>query len=370
MKFTCSQQKLSKALNIVSKAVSTKTTVPVLKGIMLSATGNMLILSASDLDLSIEKIIDVNVIEEGLSVIPAKLFGDIIRKLPNEEILIEEEENGNICIKTSKTEFKIIGFSAEDFPNLSDDEKNKNMISLDREIFKNMISGTSFAAATDESRGVLTGVLIEIEENCINMVALDGFRMSVNRETMNNDENKNIIISAKILNEINKIIAESDKEGDIKISFGQKKAFIKVDDTNIILRLLEGDFIKYRDILPKTCSTTVIISKAELIESIERASLLAKEGKNNLIRIAIKNNLFTLTSKSEEGNVKEEVIMEKQGEDLEIGFNSKYMLDALKAIDDEYVKIELNTSITPALIKPVEGDFYEYLVLPVRISLN
>ena len=156
MKFTCSQQKLSKALNIVSKAVSTKTTVPVLKGIMLSATGNMLILSASDLDLSIEKIIDVNVIEEGLSVIPAKLFGDIIRKLPNEEILIEEEENGNICIKTSKTEFKIIGFSAEDFPNLSDDEKNKNMISLDREIFKNMISGTSFAAATDESRGVLT----------------------------------------------------------------------------------------------------------------------------------------------------------------------------------------------------------------------
>lgn len=370
MKFTCNQQKLSKALNIVSKAVSTKTTVPVLKGIMLRTIENMLILSASDLDLSIEKIMNVNVTEEGSAVIPAKLFGDIIRKLPNEEILIEEEENGNICIKTSKSEFKIIGFPSDEFPNLNDDEKNKITISLDREIFKNMISGTSFAATTDESRGVLTGVLIEIEENCINMVALDGFRMAVNREAMKNAENRNIIISAKILNEINKIISESDGEEDIQISIGQKKAFIMVDDTHIILRLLEGEFIRYRDILPKTCGTTVTISRSEFIESIERASLLAKEGKNNLIRVTIKNNLLTLTSKSEEGNVKEEIIMEKQGEDLEIGFNSKYMLDALKAIDDEYIKIELNTSITPALIKPVEGDFYEYLVLPVRISLN
>ena len=370
MKFTCSQQKLSKALNIVSKAVSTKTTIPVLKGIMLHTVENMLILSASDLDLSIEKIMNVNVMEEGSAVIPAKLFGDIIRKLPNEEIMIEEEENSVICIKTSKSEFKIIGFSSEEFPNLSEEEQNMNIMSFDRDIFKNMVSGTSFAATTDESRGVLTGVLIEIEESCVNMVALDGFRMAVKREFMKNAENKNIIISAKILNEINKIISESDGEDDIKISLGQKKAFITVDETNIILRLLEGEFISYRDILPKTCSTTVTISRSEFIESIERASLLAKEGKNNLIRVTIKNNLLTLTSKSEEGNVREEIIMEKQGEDLEIGFNSKYMLDALKAIDDEYVKIELNTSITPALIKPVEGDFYEYLVLPVRISLN
>lgn len=370
MKFTCSQQKLSKALNIVSKAVSTRTTIPVLKGILLKSEGNSLILSASDLDLSIEKAIDVNVIEEGSVVIPAKLFGDIVRKLPNEEILIEEEENNVIMIKTSKSEFKIIGFSSEEFPNLSDEEENLNELSFDREIFKSMISRTSFAATIDESKGVLTGVLIEIEENYINMVALDGFRMAVTRELMKNAENNNIIISAKILNEINKIISESDGEEDIKISLGQKKAFIKVDTTHIILRLLEGEFIKYRDILPKSCSTTVNISRGELIESIERASLLAKEGKNNLIRINIKNNLLTLTSKSEEGNVKEEIIMEKTGEDLEIGFNSKYMLDALKVIDDEYVKIELNTSITPALVKPIEGNLYEYLILPVRISSN
>ena len=145
MKFTCSQQKLSKALNIVSKAVSTRTTIPVLKGILLKSEENNLILSASDLDLSIEKAIDVNVIEEGSVVIPAKLFGDIVRKLPNEEILIEEEENNVIMIKTSKSEFKIIGFSSEEFPNLSDEEENINELSFDREIFKSMISRTSFA---------------------------------------------------------------------------------------------------------------------------------------------------------------------------------------------------------------------------------
>ena len=200
MKFTCSQQKLSKALNIVSKAVSTRTTIPVLKGILLKSEENNLILSASDLDLSIEKAIDVNVIEEGSVVIPAKLFGDIVRKLPNEEILIEEEENNVIMIKTSKSEFKIIGFSSEEFPNLSDEEENLNELSFDREIFKSMISRTSFAATIDESKGVLTGVLIEIEENYINMVALDGFRMAVTREIMKNAENNNIIISAKILN--------------------------------------------------------------------------------------------------------------------------------------------------------------------------
>lgn len=370
MKFTCSQQKLSKALNIVSKAVSVRTTIPVLKGILLKCENDSLTLSASDLDLSIEKTMEVHVIEEGTVVIPAKLFGDIVRKLPNEEILIEQEENNVVMIKTSKSEFKIIGFEGDEFPNLSDEESELNELSFNCEIFKSMVSRTSFAATADESKGVLTGVLIEIEPDYINMVALDGFRMAVTREIMKNAESSNIIISAKILNEINKIISESDAEQDIKILLGQKKAFIRFDTTHIILRLLEGDFIKYRDILPKSCSTTVTISRGELIDSIERASLLAKEGKNNLIRINIKNNLLTLTSKSEEGNVKEEIIMEKQGEDMEIGFNSKYMLDALKAIEDEFVNIELNTSITPALIKPLDGNLYEYLVLPVRISSN
>ena len=371
MKFTCSQQSLSKALNTVSKAVTTRTTIPILKGILLktSADGS-LTLSASDLDLSIEKKIDVNVEEEGSVVVLSKLFSDIIRKLPNEQILIEEKENNTIMIKTNSSEFTIVGLPADEFPNINDVAENSNVLSFDKEIFKDMVKKTSFAASIDEAKGIIVGVLMEMEPDYVNMVALDGFRMAVAREEMKNAESKNIIISSKIINEVNKIVSETDPEGDINIMLNDKKAVILVDNTKVIIRLMDGEFIKYKDILPKVNKTKVEIGRAVLLESIERASLLAKEGKNNLIKLSIKNNLMTITSKSEEGNVKEEIIMEKTGDDLEIGFNSKYVIDVLKAVDDEQVMMEFNTSTTPCLVKPLTGNRYEYLILPVRIASN
>ena len=371
MKFTCSQQSLSKALNTVSKAVTTRTTIPILKGILLKTSADgTLTLSASDLDLSIEKKIDVNVEQEGSVVVLSKLFSDIIRKLPNEQILIEEKENNTIMIKTNSSEFTIVGLPADEFPNINDAADNSNVLSFDKEIFKDMVKKTSFAASIDEAKGIIVGVLMEMEPNYVNMVALDGFRMAVAREEMKNAESKNIIISSKIINEVNKIVSETDSEGDINIMLSDKKAVILVDNTKVIIRLMDGEFIKYKDILPKVNKTKVEIGRAVLLESIERASLLAKEGKNNLIKLSIKNNLMTITSKSEEGNVKEEIIMEKTGDDLEIGFNSKYVIDVLKAVDDEQVMMEFNTSTTPCLVKPLTGNRYEYLILPVRIASN
>ena len=371
MKFTCSQQSLSKALNTVSKAVTTRTTIPILKGILLKTSADgTLTLSASDLDLSIEKKIDVNVEQEGSVVVLSKLFSDIIRKLPNEQILIEEKENNTIMIKTNSSEFTIVGLPADEFPNINDAADNSNVLSFDKEIFKDMVKKTSFAASIDEAKGIIVGVLMEMEPDYVNMVALDGFRMAVAREEMKNAESKNIIISSKIINEVNKIVSETDPEGDINIMLSDKKAVILVDNTKVIIRLMDGEFIKYKDILPKVNKTKVEIGRAVLLESIERASLLAKEGKNNLIKLSIKNNLMTITSKSEEGNVKEEIIMEKTGDDLEIGFNSKYVIDVLKAVDDEQVMMEFNTSTTPCLVKPLTGNRYEYLILPVRIASN
>lgn len=371
MKFTCSQQSLSKALNTVSKAVTTRTTIPILKGILLKTSADgTLTLSASDLDLSIEKKIDVNVEQEGSVVVLSKLFSDIIRKLPNEQILIEEKENNTIMIKTNSSEFTIVGLPADEFPNINDAADNSNVLSFDKEIFKDMVKKTSFAASIDEAKGIIVGVLMEMEPDYVNMVALDGFRMAVAREEMKNAESKNIIISSKIINEVNKIVSETDSEGDINIMLSDKKAVILVDNTKVIIRLMDGEFIKYKDILPKVNKTKVEIGRAVLLESIERASLLAKEGKNNLIKLSIKNNLMTITSKSEEGNVKEEIIMEKTGDDLEIGFNSKYVIDVLKAVDDEQVMMEFNTSTTPCLVKPLTGNRYEYLILPVRIASN
>lgn len=371
MKFTCSQQSLSKALNTVSKAVTNRTTIPILKGILLKAdTDGTLTLSASDLDLSIEKKIDVHVEEEGSIVVLSKLFSDIIRKLPNGDIFIEEKENNTILIKTASSEFTIVGLEADEFPNINDLDEQSGKISFQKEIFKDMVKKTAFAASSDESKGILIGVLFEVKPESVSMVALDGFRMAVARRNADFGESKKIVVSAKILNEVNKIISETEDESDIDILLCDKKAVVLMDQTKIVIRLLEGEFIKYKDILPQNNQTKVKIERSGLLDSIERASLLAKEGKNNLIKLEIENNLLTITSKSEEGKVKEEVIMEKTGEDLEIGFNSKYVIDVLKAVEDEKVIIELNTSTTPCLVKPVEGNGFEYLILPVRIASN
>ena len=370
MKFSCNQHTLSKALNTVSKAVTSRTTIPILKGILLEVNDdNTLTLAASDLDLSIEKRIEVAAEEPGSVVVSARLFSDIIRKLPNEEIQIEEQENNTIIIKCMASEFTIVGQPADEFPNIGEINEEKKLV-LEKDLLKEMIKKTSFAASIDESKGIIVGVLIEMEEESLNMVALDGFRMAITRETMKNEEKKKIIIAARILNEINKIISENEDSNDIYFILDEKKAVFLLDGTKIVLRLLEGDFIKYNDILPKEYKTKVKVSRSELLNSIERASLLAKEGKNNLIKLSIFRDKILITSRSEEGNVKEEVFIEKEGADLDIGFNSKYILDVLKVVSDDSIALEFNTSVSPCLIKPVEGKKYEYLVLPVRISTN
>ena len=368
MKFTCNQQTLAKALNTVSKAVSSRTTIPILKGIMIKATEEgTLILTASDLEISIKKEIRADVQEPGAIVVMAKLFGDIIRKLPNEEILISCDESGTVLIKTSYSEFNVVSFPTDEFPEIGNKEEGSESITIDREIFREMIRKTAFAASVDESKGVLTGILTEIDEEYIKMVSLDGFRLALVKENMKSASPNKFIIAAKVMNEISKIISEDEENSDINIMLGEKREVINVGNNEIIIRRMEGEFIKYNDILPKENTTNVIVSKEMLLESIERASLLSREGKNNLIKMIIKNDLMTITSRSEEGNVKEEIIVEKTGNDLEIGFNSKFVLDVLKVIDDEQVSLNFKTGVSPCVVKPVEGDCYEYLILPVRI---
>ncbi len=371
MKFSCSQQNLTKALNIVSKAVTARTTIPILKGILLRVDENgELTMAASDLDLSIEKKFEVENFEPGEVVVQAKLFSDIIRKLPNSQVSVELK-NENILIKCASSEFNILGLSSDEFPNINIDIDPKERIAFDKEILKDMIRKTSFAASIDESRGVITGVLVEIKERKLSMVALDGFRMAVARENIINKKEQNIIIPAKIINEISKIITENEIElQDVDLYINDKRAVFLIGDTKVILRLLEGEFVDYNNILPKDSKCRVVVNREDLLESIERASLLAKVGKNNLIKLDIKDGNMEVTSKSEEGNVKEEVIISKEGDDLMIGFNSKYMIDALKAIDDESITMNFNTSISPCLLKPITGEEYEYLVLPVRITNN
>lgn len=369
MKFTCSQQSLSKALNTVSKAVTTRTTIPILKGILLETEGCQLKLAASDLELSIEKKIDVDVQEEGSLVVSSRLFSDIIRKLPSAPVEIEEMENNMVIIRCMASEFTIVGQSSEEFPSLGDIGEEQRLI-FNKEVFKDMVKKTSFAASIDESKGIIVGVLMDMSADSLTMAALDGFRMAIARESMKNEEEKKIVISARILNDISKIIMDSNEEEDISLILDTKRAVVISDQTKIVLRLLDGEFIKYKDILPKEHKTRITASKTDLLSSMERASLLAKEGKNNLIKMTIEEGRLTITSRSEEGNVKEEITVEQEGAGLEIGFNSKYVLDVLKVIGDEDVAMEFGSSVSPCLVKPIEGNSFEYLILPVRISGN
>lgn len=368
MKFTCDQTSLVKALNTVSKAVTARTTIPILKGILLNLKSNSLTLTASDLEISIETTIEVKGVENGSLVVSAKLFSDIIRKLPNEDILVDGGENEKTFIKTSSSEFTIISIQADEFPRIASIEEEQDKFIFNKDILREMIRKTTFCASVDESKGIIVGVLIERKDNNLTAVALDGFRMAVVRESIDSGNESKIIISAKLLSEISKIIADEEPEGDIIMVLDKKKALLTIDKTKVVLRLLEGDFIKYRDILPKDKTLKILVSRSLLQDSIERASLLAKEGKNNLIKFSIIDNLLTITSKSEEGAVKEEIIIEKLGDDIEIGFNSKYVLDVLKAVDDEIILMEFNSPTSPCMIKQAEDSMYEYLVLPVRIN--
>ena len=370
MKFICNQQSLAKALNIVSKAVTNRTTIPILKGILLEVTpDNKLKMAASDLDITIEETIEILDGTSGQIVVWSKLFGDIIRKLPNAPVTVTVDDN-NIRIKCMNSDFTTVGVSPEEFPEIINNDEGKKPIIIQKDLLKEMIRKTSFAASADESKGILTGLLIELENNQINLVSIDGYRMAVTREAMVTEDEKNVVISAKLMNEINKILSEVDDDEDVKLILNEKTATFIIGSIRVVLRLLEGNFIPYRDVLPKDSRISVKVNRHDFMESIERASLFSKEGKNNLIKLSIQDTIITLTSKSEEGNVKEEIIVNKDGDDLDIGFNAKYVLDVLKSIDDEEIVLLFKSGTDPCIVKPIEGDKYVYLVLPVRLATN
>ncbi len=364
MKFICNQQDLVKKLNILSKAVSIRTTIPTLKGILMEVSGNNLKMTSSDMDITIETNMDVHVFEEGSVVIPYKLFNDLVRKLPNDDIEINSVDN-NVSIKCRNSSASIIGMDGSEFPVITNKEDNKERIVLNKDVLSKMIKNTSFAASLDQTKGVLSGVLIEIENDYIKTVAIDGYRMAINTEKAENTKNESFIISSRLINEINKIFSEVEAE-EIEFLYDDKGILIIIEDVLISLRLIAGEFIKYRDIIPKSSSIKITVNKAELIDAIERASIMT-EGKNNLIKISVKDSVLTVTSNSEEGGSVEDVLIQKEGENIEIGFNARYMIDVLKVLSDENIVLNMNTPITPCIITPVQGDNYLYLVLPVRI---
>ncbi len=364
MIFTCKKQLILEGISIVQKAITGKSTVPILEGIYINATSEGLTLIGSDMDVSIETKVDADVLEIGSIVIDAKIFGEIIRKLPNSTIKIETIENQLIKITCEKSVFDVVYMNSNEFPalpNINEDLK----ISVNQNILKNMIKGTSFAIAQDETRPILQGILFEVKNKNLNLVALDGYRLAVRSEFLDSDINIEVVIPGKTLNEVSKILEDVDNM--VEITFTNNHILFNLEKTKIISRLLEGKYINYNSLLPQEHKLLVTVNRQELQNSIERASLMAKDGNTNLIKLEIQQDNLVITSNSQLGKVREDISMKLQGDQIQIAFNSRYLLDVLKNMEEDEVVLKMTSGVSPCVIEEQNNENAKYLVLPVRL---
>lgn len=367
VKFTISQRKLNDALNIVQKAISNKSNLPILKSIFIEAKQNTIRLVGNDLSIAIDITLDAYVDVPGKAAISSRIFGEIIRKLPDSDVFIESDDSFNLKIKSMQSSFQLASFSADEYPDLPIIDYTTKY-SINKDLFKDMIRQTIFATSQDETRPILTGSLLEIENGEMTMVAIDLYRVAIRKVKVPNHVDAKAVIPAKTLNELLKILSSYDNSDEICLTYSDKYMKFEIDNIMIITRLLEGEFIKYNQIMPKDYKSLVTVSRDALYHALDRASLLAREGKSTSVKFKVTDDILYISSNVEIGSVNEIVAIELEGQDIEIGFNPKYWIDVLKIIDSEFVQIELTTNVSPCIIRPVGQHDYTYLVLPVRIS--
>lgn len=363
MWFKCEKNIIQEAIDTVQKASSSKTTFPILEGIMINAFDDNVVLTATDLDLSIETTIKAEVLGSGSIVLNSRLLGEFIRKLPNDEVSFKLDGD-TVFIKCLYSEFSLIGTMPDEFPKLPTINENV-LYEISQDTLRNMIKQTIFATAQDETRPILTGVNFEVKNNHLTFVALDGYRLSLKSYNLQSSSNISATIPGKTLNEIYKILESSEE--NVKITFTPNHILFNLGETKIISTLLQGEFINYRQIIPEDYRLRIKGKRTDILDSIERASLLAREGKTNLIKFEINGNKLIITSNSQIGKAYEEVPIDLEGEGIKIQFNSRYLLDALRIMDTEDIYMEFSTSVSPCIIKKKDEDDFLYLVLPVRL---
>lgn len=367
MKIYCNRNELNKALSNVSHSVPVRTTSNILEGILVEVKDNIMKLTSTDTNITIESSISVQSSESCDFVVPAKLFTAIVNKLPEEEMMINFDPSSvkiNIICGGSNSE--LICFRSDDYPKIRLSE-GEGAIYLSKEDVKKLIRKTAFSASTDDFNGILTGVLLEIKNGKMKMVGVDPYRIATYKIDVDNELNISVVIPARLINETAKIISD---DGEDKMSFEitGNKVIMKFDNNKVIINTFSGKFIDYERILNKEGSINVRVKRNDLLKSTERASLLASVQNNNLIRFNIDSDIIVIKSLNEEGNIEEKVEIINDGESLNIGLNSKYLKDALSVIEDEEILMNFRDSISPCIIKPLKGDKYTYLILPIRMN--
>lgn len=375
MKFTIQRDYFLNQLNDTLKAISPRTTLPILTGIKIDATDKGIILTGSDSEISIEitinqnidgeKIVDIE--EKGSVVLPGRFFVDIVKKLPGKTVNLSTNDQFKTLITSGHSEFNVSGLDPDQYPLLPQVSED-DAIKLPIKVLKNIIAQTNFAVSTSETRPVLTGVNWLIQNNELICTATDSHRLALRKLKLEDEEidDKNVIIPGKALSELNKIV--SDSEEDINIFFANNQVLFKVGHINFISRLLEGNYPDTTRLFPENYETKIILDNSEFYHAIDRASLLAREGGNNVIKLSTDVDKVELSSTSPEiGTVKEDVSTDNvEGESLKISFNSKYMMDALKAIDNDEVQVEFFGTMRPFILKPKDDETVVQLILPIR----
>ncbi|GAA0260690.1 DNA polymerase III subunit beta [Faecalicatena contorta] len=366
MKIVCSKSNLVKGVSIVSKAVPSKTTMPILECILIDASTDVIKLTANDMELGIETSIEGDIVERGIIALNARIFSEIVRKLPDNDVTIETDTDNQTMITCEKAKFNIAAQSGEDFSYLPVIEK-EDYITVSEFTLKEVIRQTIFSIADNDTNKMMTGELFEIEENILKVVSLDGHRISIRKiELKENYAPKKVIVPGKTLQEISKIIG-GEAEADVDISFTKNHIVFEFDKTVVVSRLIEGDYFKIDQMLSSDYETKVRINKKELLDCIDRATLLIKEGDKKPIIIDILDESMELKIKSQIGSMDEEIFITKEGKDLMIGFNPKFLIDALRVIDDEEVDLYYMNAKAPCFIKD-EKQSYIYLILPVNFN--
>ena len=366
MRIICKKSNLVKGVSIVSKAVPSKTTMPILECILIDATTDVIKLTANDMELGIETTIDGIIDSRGIIALNAKIFSEIVRKLPDNDVVIETESDNQAIITCEKAKFNIAAQSGDDFSYLPAIER-EDFITISEFTLKEVVRQTIFSIADNDTNKMMTGELFEIDNDVLRVVSLDGHRISIRKiELKDAYQPRKVIVPGKTLQEISKIIG-GEADAEVEISFTKNHIVFEFDRTLVVSRLIEGEYFRIDQMLSSDYETRVHVNKKELLDCIDRATLLIKEGDKKPIIIDIKNESMELKIKSQIGSMDELIFCTKDGKDLMIVFNPKFLIDALRVIEDEEVDLYFMNAKAPCFIKD-ENQSYIYLILPVNFN--
>lgn len=367
MKFICTKSELEQAISIVQKAVKSNSTKPILDGILIQASNNKVMLTGYDLETGIEADVDSDVFEAGAVVANSKIFGEIIRKLPEESITIKSNDKNKLTIESGVAEFNINGNSADEYPKIPVIDNNDKII-MPQAVLKRMINNVIFAVSRDDTRPALTGCLLESDGKYATMVALDGFRMAVRKEELGDDfPLMNFLIPGKALSESAKIF-DGKNEEEVIIYSSNNHLLFDIGNVRVVSRLIIQPYVNYSSLIQNSAKTVMNINRKLLLDAIERASLIImNEERRFPVQVSMSDNeTIVISANTDAGNLKEEISASISGDLIDIDFNARFFIDALKNIDDEMIKIEFNGALGPCIVRPIEGEAYVYLILPIR----